>query len=111
MKKLTEKSYAWLLGLSVVRAQTLEEPPENVADINSFIKAIDLIAKWMYNILLALGVVFVLYAAFLYMISQGNEERMERAKKVLIYAIVALVIAVLAGGISSVVEDFITDVG
>lgn len=64
------------------------------------------IAGWMYGLLMVLGVVFVLYAAFLYLISQGSDERISSAKKVLIYAIVALVIAVLAGGVSSLIEDW-----
>jgi hypothetical protein len=48
-------------------------------------------------------VVFILYAAFLYLISQGSDERISTAKKVLIYAIVALVVAVLAASVPRLV--------
>ena len=66
------------------------------------------IGRWMFAILMALGIVFVLYAAFLYLVAQGDDTKITTAKKVLIYSIVALVVGVLAGGVSVVVQDFLT---
>ena len=76
-------------------------------DFGSLITVIVVIAQWMFGILMALGIVFVLYAAFLYLLAQGNEDRIATAKNVLIYSIIALVIGVLAGGVSVVVQDFV----
>ena len=64
----------------------------------------------MFGILMALGIVFVLYAAFLYLMAQGNEERINTAKTVLIYSIVALIVGVLAGGVSVLIQDFVAQV-
>ena len=58
---------------------------------------------------MALSIVFILYAAFLYIISQGNEDRIKMAKTILIYAVIGLVVAVLAGGINVIVQDFVGD--
>jgi len=80
-------------------ASSTIDTPEGV------VVAIDQIAKWMFNVLMALGTVFVLYSAFLYMISAGDQEKINRAKNALIYAIAALVIGVLAGGADMLIKD------
>ena len=84
-----------------------ELPSNAPTDFKSLIDVIVMIAQWMFGILMALSIVFILYAAFLYVISQGNEERIKTAKTILIYAVVGLVVAVLAGGINVVIQDFI----
>lgn len=56
------------------------------------------------------GFVF-LYAAFMYVTSEGEAERARMAKRILIYAVVALVIAALAWGAPSVIQSFLTGTG
>lgn len=95
-----------VLPAPVLAASTTQRvPTDGPKNLNQFIGIIENVAKVLYNVLIALGVVFILYAAFLYMISQGDETRLATAKRVLIYAIVALVIGVLAGGVHSLVKD------
>jgi hypothetical protein len=69
------------------------------------IGVIDTIAGWMFGILMALGTVFILYAAFLFLASTGNSEKIATARRALIWAIVALFIGVLAGSVSLLVKD------
>ncbi len=91
--------------------RTLPPLPVNAPkNFGSLIGVIVEISRWMFGILMALSIVFILYAAFLYVISQGNEDRIKMAKTILIYAVVGLVVAVLAGGVSVVIQDFIADV-
>lgn len=121
MKKLVVKTSLLLSGL--IPAVALADfnpaegdrdlpdlPSEAPDDFGGLIDVIVTIAQWMFGILMALSIVFILYAAFLYVISQGNEERIKTAKTVLIYAVVGLVVAVLAGGISVVIQDFIGNI-
>ena len=104
---------SWLIGLVSVGLSApiaIAAPPKlpsGPTNYDDFIAKIGVFAGWMYGILMALGVVFLLYAAFLYLISQGSDERISTAKKVLIYAIVALVVGVLAGSISKLVQTWI----
>lgn len=110
MKKQLFRVQVWLAGLAVpVALGADEEAPEvPVGELSycDLMEKIMTLAGWMYGLLMVLGVVFVLYAAFLYLISQGSDERISSAKKVLIYAIVALVVAVLAGGVSTLIENW-----
>jgi hypothetical protein len=59
----------------------------------------------MYGILMALGTVFILLSAFFFLTSGGNADRVGTARRTLIYAIVALVIAVLAGSAKFLVAN------
>lgn len=85
-------------------AEAVDAPITNFSELEGVLMNI---SRWMFGILMALSIVFILYAAFLYIISQGNEERIKTAKTILIYAVVGLVVAVLAGGINMVIQDFI----
>ncbi len=118
MKKLAVKTSLLLSGLlpgvalaqfnpSEGDRQLPDLPTDAPTDFGTLIGFIVTIARWMFGILMALGIVFVLYAAFLYLIAQGNTEKVDNAKRVLIYSVVALVVGVLAGGVSVVVQDFL----
>lgn len=54
------------------------------------------IKVWIDGIFWVLAIIFLLYAAFLYLTAAGSEEKLEKAKHALIYAIIACVIAILA---------------
>jgi len=119
MKKLFVKTSLLLSGLIPTTAwgQAFDprnpgnEPPElpggAPTNFEGLIGIIILVAQWMFGILMALGIVFILYAAFLYLLAQGSEDKINRAKNVLIYSVVALIVGVLAGGVSVVVQDFV----
>ncbi|MFH1192950.1 MAG: hypothetical protein V1656_01375 [Candidatus Jorgensenbacteria bacterium] len=61
------------------------------------------LTSWMWGILLALAVIFILYSAFLFLTSGGNEEKVKAAKNYLIYAVVAVAVGILATGIVALV--------
>jgi len=124
MRKLVVQATLLLSGLipvSIVGAKTSPTPtvfdpttssslpalPAGPKDFGSMITIITTIARWMFGLLVALSIVFILYAAFLYVIAQGNDERIGTAKKILIYAVVGLVVGVLAGGIGVAVQSFL----
>ena len=66
------------------------------------------IKTWVSEAIFILGILMVLYAAFLYMTSAGDDSRIEKAKKTFIYGIVGIIIALLAYGIWTTVESFLT---
>lgn len=69
------------------------------------------IGSWMLGILLVLGVIFVIYAAFLYLTSGGDEGKVGKAKSYIIYAIIAIIVGVLAKTIIGLAQGLANQVG
>ena len=76
-------------------------PDTSVFDI------IQRIINWAFALLLILAVAFIIWAAFLYLTSGGNEEKTGTAKKYIIAAVVAIVIAALARVVVFVVRQLV----
>ncbi|MFH1161725.1 MAG: hypothetical protein V1696_00375 [Candidatus Jorgensenbacteria bacterium] len=98
-------------GIAMVGALALPlfagaQPPTLAQNISSYADITALITKignWFFGILVAVAVLFILYSAFLYLTSGGDEEKVKAAKNYLVYAIIAIAIGVLARGIVYVV--------
>ncbi|OGY59593.1 MAG: hypothetical protein A3H06_00830 [Candidatus Colwellbacteria bacterium RIFCSPLOWO2_12_FULL_44_13] len=54
------------------------------------------INNFAFSVLLVVAVGFIIYAAFLYLGATGDEEKLKKAKTMIIYAAVAVGVAVLA---------------
>lgn len=65
------------------------------------------IANWMFGIILALSVVFLLYAAFLYVTAAQDEKNIDKAKQIIIYVVIAIIVAVLTNVIIAVVQSLV----
>jgi threonine/homoserine/homoserine lactone efflux protein len=63
--------------------------------------------SWLFGILLLAAVVFLIYAAFLYLTSGGDEEKTKKAKSYVIYAVIAIAIGLLAQGIIALVYSLL----
>lgn len=57
------------------------------------------ISTWFLGILLILAIIFIVYAAFLYLTSGGDDEKVKSAKRALVYAVIAIAIGLLAKAI------------
>jgi formate-dependent nitrite reductase membrane component NrfD len=57
----------------------------------------------MFTFLIVLAIVFVLVAAFKYLTAAGDPEKVKSASHTLIYAAVAVVIAILAKGVPLII--------
>lgn len=57
------------------------------------------IIQWVLGILAILAVALVIYGGFLWMTSAGNEERVDKGKKVISAALIGLVVVILAWAI------------
>ena len=104
-------SVALLVGFPVIAsAQASIPPPSQTLLANGpggIVDLINTITNWMFTILLVLAVVFILLAAYKYLISGGGEE-VGAAHKMLLYAAVAIAVAFLAKGIVYVVAELVT---
>lgn len=64
------------------------------------------VTNWFFTILLVLAVLFIILAAYKYLTSGGGEE-VGKAHKMLLYAAVAIAVAVLAKGIVNVTKALV----
>ncbi len=79
---------------------------QDTQDISSFrLLFVCFVANSMFWILMTLVVIFVVWAAYLYLFSQGEESKIESARKTLTYAAVAVVVALMAKGFPSLIAS------
>ncbi len=54
------------------------------------------IANMLFWILLAVSIVFIVYAGVLFVTAAGNAEQVEKARGIILYAIIGIVVAIIA---------------
>ncbi|PIT93373.1 MAG: hypothetical protein COU06_00170 [Candidatus Harrisonbacteria bacterium CG10_big_fil_rev_8_21_14_0_10_38_8] len=79
----------------------------NIDSPEKILRIIERIGNWMFTFLLALAVLVIIYAAFLYLTSQGGD-KVAQAHKTILYAAVAIAVAMLAKGFVKLVESLIS---
>ena len=83
-------------------AQTAPPPPiTTLSGFQSFICTV--IVGWMFTFLVILAIIFVLVAAFKYLTASGDPEKVKAASHQLIYAAVAIVVAIFAKGVPLII--------
>src|SRR3989344_6722322 len=66
-----------------------------------------ILINWIFWLLIVLVVVFVLVAAFKYLTAAGDPEKVKAAGNTLLYAAIAVVVAIIAKGLPIIVGNFI----
>ena len=61
----------------------------------------------VFTFLITIASFTLLYAAFQYVTSEGEQEKIDTAKKMIIYAVIALIVAALAFGAPRAIQSFI----
>ncbi len=110
MKKILSVVYliavASLTLGSIASAQVYPGQPYNTPaprDLNTWMDVVNNIARWIYTIVLVAAVILGLVAAFSYITAAGDSNKVKTANKMLIYAVIAVVIAILAFSITRIV--------
>jgi len=83
------------------------QPPKNITSIGTLVTVLQTVLGWMFTIFLILAVVMIIWAAFIYLTAGGEEEKLGKAKSILIYAVVAVVVALVAAGLPNIVGSLI----
>lgn len=84
---------------------TAEAPIKNPAQITGLFNEI---LFWFSAIFWIAAVGFVFYAAYLYLTAGGDTERVKRAQKQLMYAVIAIVIGLMAQGLPALIKAFLS---
>ena len=69
------------------------------------------VVRWIYIIFFVVAVMFILFAAFNYLTAGGDAEKITTAKNQLIYAAIAIVVALLAVGFEVIIRNFLSSPG
>lgn len=88
-------------------AQTGQGQPTGTFTINDFVGLIEKASTWFLTIIIAVSVIMILVGAFYYTTSGGSEDKVEKGKKYIIYAVAGIAVALLAQAIVSLTQRFI----
>lgn len=94
-----------------------QDPPRGLiptgaeaTEITSIIAVQEVVTRivgWAQVFFYIIATLFIIFAAFKYLMSGGEEEKVKEAKSMLIYSIVAIAIAAVSGGVVLVVRNFL----
>jgi len=118
---IKNKKLAGILGFILVASPTalvfaqgqipvVQPPLGEQGPIQRPEEAIDLLRKvlvWLATIFWILAVIFIFWAALNYLTARGDQEKADKAKKMLWYAIIAIAIGLMAYAIPTFVENFL----
>lgn len=111
MKKLTAIITLSVLTLMPLAAGAVNIPrntvPQGITSFQGFLNLFDKVISWLFTILMVFAVLMIVYAAFSYLTSGGDEEKVGAAHKRIMYAVVAIAVAFLAQGVSFVVAELL----
>ena len=119
MNKFKNKLNIWLLwspavpiaiigSLGAMAYAAADLPGLAVNNISQFQEQVMCqIAAYMFDILISLSVVFVIWAAYNYLLSRGEEERIRTATRTITYAAVSIVVALLAKAFPLLVSSIV----
>ena len=88
------------LLLPVIGLAGVVTPPEV-----PLIDGIGIIVNIIFTILMAVAVLFVMIGAFMFVTAGGDTEKITAAREKILYAVIAVVVALLARGIIDFVRD------
>ena len=88
-------------------AQINDLPQSNINSIGGLQSLICRIAGFVFGFLIILAIVYVLVAAFRYLTAGGDPEKITKANHTLIYAAVAVAVAVLARAVPLIAGNLV----
>jgi uncharacterized membrane protein len=119
MKKFKQVLMEWgapalALALPVFASAQIQQPPisapSNINNINQITGNAGIlctIINWVFWLLIVLTIIFVLVAAFKYLTAAGDPEKVKSAGNTLLYAAIAVVVALIAKGLPLLISTFI----
>lgn len=78
-------------------------PLNNVAQVSSLF---DAVIGWLFWALILFSIIMFLVGGYRYVTSSGDPEKVKNANKTLLYAAIAVVVAIVAAGIPSLIQSF-----
>lgn len=101
---LVDHTYAAVKTLGEIFKSTFgDNPPSSLAGVTKFIQAI---SAWALDVVGMLAVTMIIWGAWGYTTAYGDDTKTERAKKTLVWAIVGLLVVIMAHVITGILFTF-----
>jgi type IV secretion system pilin len=82
-------------------------PSPPIQDASGFAGLICGIVVWIFWLLIVLSVIMFLVGGYRYVTSGGDSEKVRSANRTLLYAAIAVVVALLAAGVPLIIDSFL----
>jgi hypothetical protein len=100
MKKVFSKISLAVIGLPMTTGIAMAAPTVELLNTSKSVgDIIQSVITWVLGFSAAIAVLFIIYGGIQYVISAGNDARVASAKKTLTFAIIGLIVIILAGAI------------
>ena len=76
--------------------------------ITGWVDVLITVVRWIYTLIFIVAVLFILLAAFNFITSKGDPEKVGTAKSQLLYAIIGIAVALLAYAVVTLVRNSLT---
>lgn len=96
-----------IIGFAQANIPGLTSPQTGVTSLNDINTIVVRIVNWVMAMFFVAAVLFIFYAAYLYLTAAGNLEQVTKAHNQLIYSIVAIAVALLAGSMRFIVANLL----
>ena len=89
-------------------AKELGTPESPIKTSGGLLDTIASIVKWVYIVFFIVAVLFILIAAFNYLTGGGQPEKIKLAHTQLMYALIAIAIALMSVGAVTIIKNFLS---
>jgi hypothetical protein len=96
-----------LLAAAQVPAAPISAPNSGINSINAVGTSLCTITNWLFYFLILVAVIFIMLAAYKYLTAAGDAEKVKSAGHELLYAVIAIVVGILAKATPSLVGSII----
>jgi len=86
-------------------------PQGHITSLQGILNTVCIVFDWAFYFLIALAVLFIIVAAFKYLTAAGDPEKVKGAGSTLLYAAIAVGVALLARAVPLVVASFLGATG
>ena len=83
----------------------------NIKEFGGVVKIVMEVTRWTYTIFFIIAVLYILFAAYTYLTAQSEPEKIKSATNQIIYAAIAIAVALLAVSINAIVRSIIKPAG
>ena len=100
-----KKTIAAIIGSllpAVAAAQTTGSPITSITDVQN---TINNWVVYLFNIFWVIAVGMLIWAAIMFVTAGGDDDKITKAKKIILYAVIAAAVALLANGVQSIVTN------